>query len=273
MSEIWMFTAPFNKKEHIGILKELKNAWSEFDGKKYVIGYEKGRNGYRHIQGRIQISANTDYKIVERIGKHKTRTRNGSRMFDKLSGCGIHCEKTEQWTDYESKDGYFISSDDTMEVRAQRFGTHTEDQKAVLRLLESNNDREVTVWYDQTGNVGKSWLTGHLWERHKAHYIRMTGSAESMIKDTCSKMSKERRPIVIIDIPRATKWNNDLYQAIEVIKDGLIDDPRYSSNAINIRGTKVLIMCNTKPKLDKLSEDRWIFYNAPVGATRADAHH
>lgn len=86
----------------------------------------------------------------------------------------------------------------------------------------------------------------------------MIGSAESMIKDVASKMSKDRRPIVVIDVPRATKWNSQLYEAIEVIKDGLIDDPRYSSNALNIKGVKVLVMCNTKPKLDKLSEDRWV---------------
>lgn len=262
-----MFTAPFKK----GNLKELAKVWRDYDGKRYAIGIEQGRMGYRHVQGRIEVSANTTYEIVERIGKRKTRTRKGSRLFDRLSACGMHCEKSDQWTDYESKDGYFILSQDTVEVRAQRFGTPTFEQEAVLSVLESNNDREVTVWYDKDGNIGKSWLTGHLWERHKAHYVRMIGSAESMIKDVCSKMSKERRPIVIIDIPRATKWNNELYQAIEVIKDGLIDDPRYSANSINIRGTKVLVMCNTKPKLDKLSEDRWIFFSAPVGATRADA--
>lgn len=268
MTEIWMFTAPYKK----GILKELTKCWKEYDGKKYIIGIEQGRTGYKHIQGRIKISANTDYELVERIRKGKVSRRKGSKMFDRLSGLGYHVEKTEQWGDYESKDGYFISSDDTEEIRAQRFGDFTDEQKEVLRLLESNNDREVTVWYDETGGVGKSWLTGALWERHKAHQVRMTTSAEGIIKDVCSKMDKERRPIVIVDIPRSGKWTPQIYEAIEVIKDGLIDDPRYSSTAINIKGVKVLVMCNTKPKLDKLSKDRWKFYNAPVGATRADAH-
>ncbi len=262
--EIWMFTAPFKQ----GILKELAKCWRDYDGKKYCMGIEKGRGGFRHIQGRIKVSADTNYEIIERIGKRKTRTRKGYRMFDTLSKAGIHCQKTDQWTDYESKDGYYIMSDDTEEVRAQRFGHPTEEQEDVLRLLESNNDREITVWYDETGNVGKSWLTGHLWEKHKAHQVRLTGSAEGIVKDVCSKMDQERRPIVIIDIPRSGKWTPAIYEAIEVIKDGLIDDPRYSAHAMNIRGTKVMVMCNTKPKLDRLSKDRWIFYNAPVGADK-----
>lgn len=264
-----MLTAPFNKKEHIGILKEMARLWRLFDGKKYIIGLERGRGGYRHIQGRIEVSGDTSVEHITFDDRGNQQKKRSSHIFDRLSPLGIHVEKGERWASYEGKDGYYISSEDTREIRAQRFGKPTHEQEYVLQLLESNNDREVTVWYDQTGNVGKSWLTGHLWESHKAHYIRMVGSAESMVKDVCSKMSGERRPIVVIDIPRATKWNNEIYQAIEVIKDGLIDDPRYSANAMNIRGVKVLVMCNTLPKLDKLSKDRWIFYNAPVGATNA----
>lgn len=266
MSEIWMFTAPFKE----GILKDLKNAWREYDGKQYQIGIEKGRNGYRHVQGRIKISADTSWNrtVLERVGRRKTkRVEKGSHFFDRCARSGIHCTKTEQWCDYEGKEGYFISSDDNDEIRSQRFGDLTHDQKEILKLLESNNDREITVWFDQEGGVGKSWLTGALWERRKAHQVRMTTSAEGIIKDVCSKMTKDRRPIVIVDIPRSGKWTKQIYEAIEVIKDGLIDDPRYSANAINIKGVKVLVMCNSMPKLDKLSKDRWIFYNAPVGAT------
>lgn len=258
MSEIWMFTAPAKS----GILNDLAKAWRDYDGKRYQIGLEKGRNGYLHIQGRVQLSADTSWtKVIrERVGKRKIeRKQSGSHFFDRCSVRGIHVQKSEQWCEYESKDGYYITSDDTQETRLERFGNPTHQQKRVLNVLESNNDREVTVWYDEDGNIGKSWLTGHLWERHKAHYVRMVGSSESMIKDVASKMSKERRPIVVIDVPRATKWNNQLYEAIEVIKDGLIDDPRYTSKALNIKGVKVLVMTNTKPKLDKLSKDRWVF--------------
>lgn len=258
MTEIWMFTAPYKP----GILKDLAQAWRDYDGKKYQIGIEKGRKGYRHIQGRVKISADTSWSrtVLERVGRKKTkRVEKGSHFFDRCARSGIHCTKTEQWSDYEGKEGYYISSDDSDDIRLQRFGRMNYEQEDVLELLRKTNDREVVVWYDRKGNVGKTWLTGHLWEKHKAHHIRLTGtSAESMVKDTASKMDKERRPIVIIDIPRATKWNDQIYEAIEVIKDGLIDDPRYSATAINIKGVKVLVMCNTRPDKKKLSKDRWI---------------
>lgn len=269
MSEIWMFTAPFKCKDANGMpynLKFLAEMYRMYDGKRYQIGIERGRNGYRHVQGRIEISADTSWSrsILERVGKRKIkRVERGSHFFDRCARSGVHCTKTEQWSDYEGKEGYYITSDDNTLIKKQRFGELTHDQKEVLKLLESNNDREITVWYDEHGGVGKSWLTGALWERKKAHQVRMTSSAEGIIKDVCSKMQKERRPIVIVDIPRSGKWTKQVYEAIEVIKDGLIDDPRYTSNALNIKGVKILVMCNTKPKLDKLSEDRWIFFNAP----------
>lgn len=273
MSEIWMFTAPFKCKDANGMpynLKFLAEMYRMYDGKRYQIGIERGRNGYRHVQGRIEISADTNWSrsILERVGKRKIkRVERGSHFFDRCARSGVHCTKTEQWSDYEGKEGYYVTSEDNTLIKTQRFGELTHDQKEVLKLLESNNDREITVWYDDVGGVGKSWLTGALWERRKAHQVRMTGSAEGIIKDVCSKMSKDRRPIVIVDIPRSGKWTKQIYEAIEVIKDGLIDDPRYSANAINIKGVKVLVMCNSMPKLDKLSKDRWIFYNAPAGAT------
>lgn len=260
MSEIWMFTAPFKS----GILKEVAKAWREYDGKRYIIGIEQGRNGYKHVQGRIKISASTDYEIVERIGKRKLKRRKSSRMFDRLSGAGLHCEKTEQWGDYESKDGYYITSEDNILIRTQRFGELTPEQKAVLELADGTNDREVVVWYDEEGGHGKSWLCKALNERKLGYYIDKENSAQGMVKDLESATRNgERRPYVMIDIPRSSKWENKDYIAIEKIKDGLVTDPRYGYHINNLSGIKVIVMCNTKPKLDKLSKDRWVFFNAP----------
>lgn len=241
MTQYWMMTTPLSKG---GELKHFRSIFQALDGKRYQIGIERGKTGYRHAQIRFEISSDKTQDEIFKILKF---------FFPKS-----HIMKAEIWTDYEGKDGYFISDTDTPEIRSQRFGTPTDEQKHILNTLESNNDRQVTVWFDQTGGVGKSWLTGHLWERHKAHAVRMTSSAENMIKDVASKMSKERRPIVVIDIPRSGKLTQSVYEAIEVIKDGLIDDPRYQSNALNIKGVKVLVMTNKPVKLDKLSQDRWV---------------
>ena len=247
-----MFTAPAKK----GILEEITDIYRDFDGKRYQLGLEKGRSGYRHIQGRIEISK-TEYTVYNPVTEESIKT---DYFFETCKKKGIHCEKSENWCDYEGKDGYYITSDDNEEIRLQRFGKLTLEQEWMLCKLQETTDREIMVWHDPKGNNGKSWLAGALWERHKAHQVRMVSSAEAIVKDVCSKMDKEKRPIVIIDIPRSGKWTQQVYEAIEVIKDGLIDDPRYSAKTMNIKGTKVMVMCNTKPKLDKLSKDRWKIY-------------
>lgn len=265
MTEIWMFTAKAEK----GSLRQIADCYRTWGGKKYQLGLEKGKGGYRHIQGRIQFSGSLDYKDPQIRGR-RVKDVKKNMFFELCSKRGVHAEKSENWCNYEGKDGYYITSEDNEDIRLQRFGRPTEDQENVIRILESNNDREVTLWYDPIGGIGKSWLTGHLWEKHKAHYVRMVGSADSMIKDVASKMAGERRPYVIIDIPRAKNWTKEIYEAIEVIKDGLIDDPRYQAKPVNIRGVKVLVMSNALPRLDKLSADRWVLITA-AGAPRSGA--
>lgn len=77
------------------------------------------------------------------------------------------------------------------------------------------------------------------------------------------------RPIIAIDLPRTWKWTTDLYCAIERLKDGLLKDTRYNAKTIHIRGVKVLVTTNTFPKLDRLSEDRWIILmQGPDGMER-----
>ncbi|APG55809.1 rep protein [Macaca mulatta feces associated virus 5] len=114
------------------------------------------------------------------------------------------------------------------------------------------------MWYDKVGNCGKSWFTGALWERGLA-YVTAESKDDAVIKDIASDfLDHGYRPFVIIDLPRTAQWSNELYLAIERIKDGLIKDPRYNSRTVNIRGVKVLVCCNSLPKLDKLSKDRWV---------------
>lgn len=214
------------------------------DCKKWIVGKEVGKNGYEHWQVRLQTSNKSFFDWV------------------KLHIGTAHVEKAQDQWIYERKEGCFWTSDDNTDVLRLRFGRPTKAQNAVIQAVRATNDREVVVWYDPKGNQGKSWLCGHLWETGKAHYVPPTlTSVKEMIQTVASLMMTERREIIVIDIPRSWKWSKELYTAIETIKDGLIMDCRYSARTINVRGIKVLIMTNTKPALDALSADRWIFYS------------
>lgn len=223
--------------------REILHSLESVDSKKWTIGIEQGKRGYQHYQIRYEASGDKD------------EAWNRVKSFIPTAHIELANDSERAWK-YERKDGHYWCSWDTIEVRAQRYGQLRPFQKAVLKALRNQNDREILVWYDQEGKMGKSWLTGHLWENGQACVVPATiNEPKAIIQYVASTYDKE--PIVIIDIPRAGKWNNALYEAIEVIKDGLVYDTRYSGRMKNIKGIKILVMTNSYPKVDKLSKDRW----------------
>nr|WCR62167.1 MAG: replication associated protein [Smacoviridae sp.] len=236
MVETYMLTIP--RKDTYKEFNRIMTWIRKNDIHKWVLGAETGSGGYEHWQMRVQY----------RFGFEKLKI-----LFPKA-----HIEECSDTWEYETKEGTYWKWDDRPENRMQRFGKLRYPQKRVLEALETTNDREVIVWYDEEGKAGKSWLSRALWERGQAYFTAGMVSGGAIVQDVASEYIKHGwRPIVIIDIPRAGKWTPELYEAIERIKDGLIKDTRYSSQSINISGVKVLVLTNTKPNLDKLSKDRW----------------
>jgi len=270
----YMITMP--REGYGSVCKILQYIWKN-DIKKWIIGAEEGRGGYKHWQ--IRMEARDDFFYFEEV-KIPYIDRRGIVQCtkDKVKAGWIaqeipeaHVEECSDTWDYETKEGRFIASWDTPEVRKLRFGKMRWHQECAVHLVELTNDREVVVWYDPNGNSGKSWLCGHLYETGKAYYLPPTlTSVQSMLQTMASlawedrKAGRPPRRYVIIDLPRSWKWSKELYCAIETIKDGLIMDPRYSARPIDIRGVKVLVLTNEEPKLDHLSSDRWITFKTPM---------
>lgn len=219
--------------------RELKIMLDKNDCKKWIIGFEVGKNGLRHYQVRLVTSNDNFFEWV------------------KAHIPTAHIEKANQgWSDYERKSGRFITSDDTAEIRQVRFGTLRPLQKKILKIVGTQNDRQIDVFLDSVGNHGKSWLTIHLWERGQALVVpRSESSAAKISAFICSAWRGE--PFIIIDIPRASKPKPEWYEAIEELKDGLVFDGRYSGRCRNIRGCKLIIFTNVELDLKRLSHDRW----------------
>lgn len=249
---VWMVTCP---REGVS-----KKRWFRFfeayDIHKWILGRETGKGGYKHWQVRFQTSAFDKAEKVEDILEIKEWFKQA------------HVLKASDTWEYETKSGDYFRDDDNPEILRQRFGKFRDVQQRVIEAVYRTNDREIVVWVTEEGNVGKSWLCGALWERRKAHYILPQNTAKGLIQDCASEViNNGKRPIIVIDIPRTWKWTEELYCAIETIKDGLIKDPRYNSRTINIRGTKLLILCNSRPQLDKLSRDRWLILTGADAST------
>lgn len=206
----------------------------------WTIGYEVGRDGYRHIH--VRLNARGSFEELQRF----------------FVGCHIEQGSTDD-DSYERKDGHFVSSKDTVDVRRCRFGKLRSNQQRVLELLDRQSDRQVLIWFDSTGNVGKSFLTRWLVERRRAYYVPPTvDNVKQIIQWVCA--GYQGQPYIVIDIPRSAKWNQSLYTGIEAIKDGIVYDTRYSSKLRDIWGCKILVLTNSMPNLDALSKDRWVIY-------------
>ncbi|QDH43740.1 replication associated protein [Lynx rufus smacovirus 2] len=244
MTENFMITAPRDESKGY---KEW-NAWIKVmyacDAKKWVIAAEVGRGGYKHWQIRVQTGMPKFFEWMKAVNPR------------------AHVEKASDTWEYERKGGKFITSDDNKEIFRMRFGKPSEAQKRVYEAVRDTNDREIVVWYDPTGKVGKSWFIGHLWETGKAYKCQnVDGGLKNMIEDIASDFIKHgRREMVVIDIPRTMKWDDKLLVALEMLKDGLIKDSRFNSTTVNIRGTGILVCCNTEPDYKKLTSDRWVVY-------------
>lgn len=233
---IYMITMPWNGRSK----RMVKLYLEKNDIHDWTIGYEVGRDGYRHIH--VRLNARHDFAELQRY----------------FPECHIEEGSTED-NHYETKDGHFVCSNDTVDVRRCRFGRLRDNQQEVLELLDRQNDRQVLVWVDSTGNVGKSFLTRWLVERRRAYYVPPTvDNVKQIIQWVCS--GYQGQPYIVIDIPRSAKWNQSLYTGIEAIKDGIVYDTRYSSKLRDIWGVKILVLTNSMPKLDALSQDRWVIY-------------
>lgn len=252
---VWMMTIPREGCSR----NKLFQFMEDYDIHKWIIGREEGKSGYKHWQVRFSTSqfdrdeVNDKNELISGIERIKDWFKQA------------HIEKASDTWNYETKSGNYFRDDDNDLILRQRFGKLRDNQQKVLETVYGTNDRQIVTWVTEEGNVGKSWLCGALWERRIAHTVQPQNTAKGLIQDVASEvLSNGKRDIIIIDIPRTWKWTEELYCAIETIKDGLIKDTRYGSRTVNIRGTKLLVLCNAEPKLGKLSRDRWVILH---GAT------
>ena len=238
---IWMATIPRTEATK----RKLRLFFKSQDIKKWVYGRETGAGGYEHYQVRFEWldGSNPDAFTIWK---------------DWFYSGHIEQAKSDNWN-YEKKSGRYFCWNDNADKIKQRYGPLRRTQQEVLTLLDKTNDRQIVLWRTEMGNQSKSFLCGALWERRLGYYCPpYLNSVKEIIQFVASGYDEE--PYIVIDLPRAMKWDKSLYAGIEAIKDGLIAEPRYHAETRNIKGVKVLVMSNTRPDLDKLSKDRWVIY-------------
>lgn len=146
-------------------------------------------------------------------------------------------------------------------------------QADVVDIVKSPiHPRHIHWIWEETGNVGKSFLTKYLKAFHNACILGAGKKA-----DMAYLYTKNVSKTVIFDLARTTNPEegkehmlDGVYSLAEDLKNGLVTSFKYDSESVLTRGCHVIIFANFPPDKTKWSSDRYrIWYVSPVDITTA----
>ena len=119
--------------------------------------------------------------------------------------------------------------------------------------------RTINMIYDQKGNLGKSIFCEYLEFHNLAEEIPPFRLMDDIFQWVYSVPGK---PAYFIDMPRGMKKDKlgDFYSGIEIIKNGVAYDKRYTCKKIRFSRPNIWIFTNTLPAFDLMTHDRWKIY-------------
>lgn len=150
------------------------------------------------------------------------------------------------------------SSDDQPVPRQYRDITLRPWQDEIRRRCGEFEGRTINVLLDEKGGSGKSTLVGIMSCAKQCSQLPPLNSGRDVLRAVAS------RPIAhayFLDLPRSfgpdhAKWS-EFYAAIEMLKSGYAFDERYHYKEVRFDSPAIWIFCNTMPKLEYLTTDRW----------------
>lgn len=117
-------------------------------------------------------------------------------------------------------------------------------------------DRSIRWYFDEGGNIGKSFLTKALVDSD-IETIVVSGEAKD-VKYAVQQAVQNGKPpqVVILDVPRTNRGSVS-YQAIEKIKDGCFFSGKFEGSMVRFNTPHVLVFANHPPRVERFSVDRW----------------
>lgn len=245
-SRRWCFTLNNYTEDELSQLSQY------FDGlgAKYIMGLEVGKEGTPHVQGYVEFKNQVSFSSLRKV--------NNRWHLEKAKG------KKDQNVKYCSKESVFKSTfplPRRQQLLARDYGQTTWRawQQAVLSIVETEpNSRDVTWYWEGTGNAGKSFLARYLVLKYNA--VVATGKTCDIMNQM--KMWLDENPeelgpkVVLIDVPRCS-GNTVNYHAIENLKNGFMYSGKYEGGICVFAPPHVIVFANNAPVEWNLSADRW----------------
>lgn len=158
---------------------------------------------------------------------------------------------TQYYTDFKQRSTQTRLRDSTSSVQLRAWQTDC------LNILQQPaTGRKVTWFWENVGNVGKSYMARYLALHHQALIVRAMKKA-----DMLHALSKDitTTNVVVFDLTRSTEAGSVevVYEVIEQLLDQVISSGKYDSQTIWFDKVHVLVFANFEPKRDTMSSDRW----------------
>lgn len=246
-SRKWCFTVNnYTEEEYDTITQALL-------GSKYVIGKEVGANGTPHLQGYVEWNNPMSFSSMKKkLPRAHIEKAKGNR---------------DQNIKYCSKENNVATNIEVVKTAEDEYNDFMKEeykdiiwkpwQQEVINTLEEKPSRRQVIWYwEETGNVGKSFLCQYIDWKYNA--IIANGKQADVFNQYKLFLETEKKQpkVAIIDIPRSHK-EYICYSTFEKIKDGLFYSGKYEGGKLRLIPHHLIIFANFEPDRSKLSEDRW----------------
>lgn len=253
-SPIFVFDFRCNESDYsIGGIKDILAKIA----KKWVFQLEESDTGYKHYQGRYSLikkrRTNECKKLIKDLGFDLFNYNEPSSTNDHKTTFYAMKEDTRidgPWSDQDEVKFETIQIKHFLKLDLRPY------QKEILNWGNEFEMRRIDLIYDKRGNLGKSIFSEYLEYIDMAEEVPPYRLMDDIFQWVCSRPKKK---MYLIDMPRGMKKDKlgDLYAGIEVIKNGVCYDKRYTAKKIRFDRPRVVVFTNTLPNLELMSKDRW----------------
>lgn len=133
-------------------------------------------------------------------------------------------------------------------------------QQDIVNMLDVTPDpRQIHWFYDAAGGRGKSSIAKYLYFHHKVLTLSI-GKASDLLNLV---FKIQGRRMYIFDISRTVPQGtmNEIYMALESVKNGYFVNTKYDTGVCCMNIPHVIVFSNHLPKLSALSNDRWVIHD------------
>lgn len=225
--------------------------------KTYVFQLERGDGGYNHYQGRLSLFKKRRKRPALRLFPEGLAPNYFEPTLTKeyLKGDNFYCMKEDTrvagpWTDKD------VIAPLTEQMKLFLSWDLLPWQKSLIEETKEFNLRKIDLVYDKTGNAGKSLFSEFMEYKGNSEEVPAYRLMDDIFAWVATRPIKK---IYIMDMPRGMKKDRlgDLYSGIEVIKNGVAFDKRYTAKKIRFSRPRIIVFTNELPILNLMSADRW----------------